>query len=80
MKSIFHRYYIENGDVIDVFGYNEETERFVYSVETGYSCTIREAKKQYKSPDKRNERLYPYGLYINVILSNGKKHRLFLDN
>ena len=79
MRSIFHKYYL--GDfTVDVFGYDKTTEQFDYAVETKYSCKVRKAKKYYKSPDKRNEWLFPYGLYINVITPLGGKKKLFLDD
>lgn len=71
-------YYYFEGFKVDVFGYDEETEQFDYSVETPYSCKCRKAKKQYKAPDKRNEWIHPCGTYIFVIDPRGKKHRLFL--
>lgn len=78
MGSIFHYYRFDNFKV-DVFGYDDETEQFVYSVETPYYSKIRKAKKQYKAPDKRNEWLFPYGTYINIIAPNGARKRLFLE-
>ena len=77
MRSVFHYYYFDDFKV-DLFGYDEETEQFYYSVETKYSSKIRKAKKRYKSPDKRNEWLFQHGTYIYIIAPNGKKHRLFL--
>ena len=78
--SIYRKYYLKNNVIIDVFGYDEETDRFLYIVNQGpYYWKSREAKKRYKYPDKRNEWLFPHGTYINVILPDGKKHRLFLD-
>jgi hypothetical protein len=71
-------YYYFEGFKVDVFGYDEETEKFDYSVETHYSSKCRKAKKQHKAPDKRNERIHPCGTYIFVIDPQGKKHRLFL--
>jgi hypothetical protein len=79
MRGIFHYYYFATFKV-DVFGYDEETEQFAYSVETEYSSKIRSAKKQYKTPDKRNEWRFPFGTYIYIIDPNGKKHRLFLTD
>lgn len=78
MRSIFHYYYFD-GFKVDVFGYDDETEQFEYSVETDYSSKVRKAKKRYKSPDKRNEWLFPCGIYIYIIDPQGKKHKLFLD-
>lgn len=72
-------YYYFDGFKVDVFGYDKETERYVYSVETTYSSKVREAKKRYKSPDKRNEWIFQFGTYIYIIDPRGKKHRLFLD-
>ena len=75
--SVF-RYYWFNGFKVDVFGYDEETEQFDYSIETPYSCKCRKAKKRYKMPDKRNEWFYPSGMFIYIIDPQGKKRRLFL--
>jgi len=41
LLSVFHYYYFD-GFKIDVFGYNKETGRYVYSVETPYSSKVRE--------------------------------------
>lgn len=71
-------YHYFNGFKVDVFGYDKETERFDYSVETPYSCKCRKAKAQYKAPDKRNEWRFPCGTYIYIIDPRGKKQRLFL--
>lgn len=75
--GIFHYYNFDNFKV-DVFGYDEETKQFIYSVENWYYSKIRKAKKQYKAPDKRNEWLFPYGTYIYIITPDNKKKRLFL--
>lgn len=64
---------------VDVFGYDEETNQYDYSVETPYGCKVRKAKGYYKHPDKRNEWIFPYGTYIYVTSPQGKKIRLFLD-
>jgi hypothetical protein len=72
-------YYYFDGFKVDVFGYDKETETYDYSVETKYSSKCRKAKAHYKSPDKRNEWLFPCGTYIYIIDNIGKKHRLFLD-
>ena len=72
-------YYYFNGFKVDVFGYDEETEQFDYSVETPYSSKCRKAKKHYKAPDKRNEWAFPHGTYIYVIDPQGAKRRLFLN-
>ena len=67
---------------IDVFGYDPETETYIYSVQRTvfpFDCKIRRAKKQYKAPDKRNEWKFPHGTYINIIDIHGHKQRLFLD-
>lgn len=71
-------YYNFDGFKVDVFGYDEETEQFDYSVETKYSCKCRKAKKQYKAPDKRNEWKFPHGTYIYIIDPKGAKRRLFI--
>ena len=71
-------YYGFTGFKVDVFGYDSETKKYVYSVETWYSSKVRTAKAYYKAPDKRNEWIYPFGTYIYIIDPNGKKHRLFL--
>ena len=78
MRSIFHYYYFKDFKV-DVFGYDETTNKYDYSVETEYSSKIRTAKKHYKCPDKRNEWLFTYGAYIYIISPNNKKIRLFLE-
>lgn len=78
MLSIFHYYYFNNFKV-DVFGYDAETEQYDYSVETQYSSKYRKAKQYYKAPDKRNEWIFPHGLYIYIIAPNGKKKRLYLE-
>ena len=75
MRSIYRF----DGFFIDVFGYDPETETFDYSVETLYSCKIRKAKKQYKSPDKRNPWYFQYGTYIHIIDPWGAKRRLFIE-
>ena len=79
MLSIFHYYYFDDFKV-DLFGYDNETERYIYSVETKYSSKIRTAKAYYKTPDKRNEWRFPYGTYIYIINPYGKKMRLFLGD
>lgn len=71
-------YYFDNFKV-DVFGYDSDTNKYIYSVETPYNSKVREAKARYKSPDKRNEWLFPFGTYIYIISPAGQKHRLFLD-
>lgn len=78
MTDIFgkHRF---DGFVVDVFGYNKETGRYVYSVSDGWNYKIREAKEHYKYPDKRNEWLFPYGPYFYAIDLNGKKRRIMHD-
>lgn len=78
MRSIFHYYYF-NGFKVDVFGYNDETEQFEYSVETDYSSKVRRAKKRYKSPDKRNPYWFPYGTYIYIIDPQNKKRKLWIN-
>lgn len=75
--SIF-RYYWFDGFKVDVFGYDEETEQFDYSVETPHYSKVRKAKKRFKMPDKRNEWLTPTGMFIYIIDPQGKKRRLFL--
>jgi hypothetical protein len=70
-------YYYFDGFIVDIFGYDEDTEQFVYSVETQYSSKVRKAKKQYKAPDKRNPWRFPYGTYIYIISPTGKKIRFF---
>ena len=77
MFSIFHYYYFDDFK-IDLFGYDDETKQFIYSVETKYSSKIRKAKKQYKKPDKRNPWYFEYGTFIYIITPTGKKKRLFL--
>lgn len=67
-----------DGFKVDIFGYDEKKEKFIYSVETPYSSKVREAKKYYKAPDKRNEWIFPCGSYIYIITPNGKKKRIFL--
>ena len=64
---------------VDVFGYDRDTNRYVYSVETPYSSKVREAKARYKSPDKRNEWIFPHGTYIYIVSPAGKKIRLWLN-
>lgn len=68
-------YYYFDGFKVDVFGFNDETGRYVYSVETPYSSKVREAKANYTTPKSR---LDP-NCYINVIDPRGKKQKLFLD-
>lgn len=77
-RSIFH-YYPFDTFKVDVFGYDEESETFDYSVETPYSSKVRQAKKQYKTPDKRNPWRNPGYSYINIITPQGKKRRLILE-
>lgn len=64
---------------VDVFGYDRETRRYTYSVETPYSSKMREATANYKYPDKRNEWAFPFGDYIYIIDPLGKKHRIQAD-
>lgn len=66
-------YYYFNDFKVDVFGYNTEKERYVYSVETPYSSKVREAKCYYYN-GKVNQICY-----INIITPNGKKKKLILD-
>lgn len=67
MLSVFHYYYF--GDFkVDVFGYDNETEQYVYSVETPYSSKTRKAKPYYTERDT----------YINIVTPNGKNKRLYL--
>jgi hypothetical protein len=68
-------YYHFDGFKVDVFGYNDKTDRYVYSVETPYSSKVREAKANYITPRCR----LGINSYINIIDPYGKKHRLFLD-
>ena len=75
--SIF-RYYWFDGFKVDVFGYDEETEQFDYSVETPHYSKVRKAKKRFKMPDKRNVWGFPSGMFIYIIDPQGKKRRLFL--
>ena len=72
LSAPFGYYYFKDFK-IDVFGYNTEKARFVYSVETWYSSKIREAKPRYA-----NGTMSPY-CYINIIDPLGKKHKLILD-
>lgn len=72
-------YYYFNGFKVDVLGYDHETNRYDYSVETEYSSKCRKAKAHYKHPDKRNAWIFPHGYYIFIIDPHGKKHKLFLD-
>lgn len=72
-------YYYFNNFKVDVFGYDPDTERFVYSVETPYSSKAREAKRHYKAPDKRNPYRFWHGWYIYIIGPDNKKYRLLLD-
>ena len=64
-------YYFDNFKV-DVFGYNNDKARYVYSVETPYYSKIREAKPCYY-----NGRVSPV-CYINIITPQGKRQRLIL--
>ncbi len=68
-------YYYFDSFKVDVFGFDKETRRYVYSVETPYSSKVREAKANYTTPKCR---LAP-NCYINIISPRGKKRRLFLD-
>lgn len=70
----FGHYYF-NGFKVDVFGYNDEKERYVYSVETPYSSKVREAKAHYTTPQSQ---LDP-SCYIEIVAPNGNKRRLYLD-
>lgn len=72
-------YYYFDGFKVDVFGYDEKTEQYDYSVETEYSSKCRKAKARNKYPDKRNEWIFPCGAYIYIITPGGKKQRLFLE-
>ena len=60
-------YHHFDGFKVDVFGYDEATGTFAYSVETWHSSKTREAKGRYKYPDKRNEWAFPFGPYIYII-------------
>lgn len=73
------KYYLENGVTVDVFGYDKTTGKYDYTITDGWSYKLRTAKEHYKSPDKRNEWLFPFGAFIYVILPNGKKQRLFIN-
>lgn len=77
MRSIFHYYYFD-GFKVDVFGYDPETKKYCYSVETPYSSKTRTAKANYKAPDRRNPWRFWHGYYINIITPQGKKMRLQL--
>lgn len=66
-------YYSFRNFRVDVFGYNTEKARYVYSVETQYSSKVREAKPYYTRGTTSPE------CYINVIDPQGKKKKLFLD-
>lgn len=68
----FGYYYFEHFKV-DVFGYNTDKARYVYSVETPYSSKVREAKPYYVRGT-----MSPV-CYINIIDPRGKKQRLILD-
>lgn len=72
LSAPFGYYYFEDFK-IDVFGYNTEKARYVYSVETPYSSKVREAKPHYARGTTSPV------CYINVIDHTGKKHKLFLD-
>ena len=71
-------YYYFNDFKVDVFGYDPQTERYTYSVETRYASKVREAKAYYKHPDKRNEWRFWHGYYIYIIDPRGKKRKLCL--
>ena len=66
-------YYHFDGFKVDVFGYNTEKARYVYSVETPYNSKVREAKPYYArgvtSPV----------CYIIIIDPRGNRQRLYLD-
>ena len=66
-------YYYFKDFKIDVFGYNTEKARYVYSVETWYSSKVREAKPHYARGTTS-----PI-CYINIIDPQGKQHKLFLE-
>ena len=72
-------YYRFDGFKVDVFGYDPDTKRYDYSVETDYGSKVRTAKAHYKYPDTRNDWLFPYGSYIYIIAPDGSKKRLFLS-
>lgn len=71
-----HRF---NGFKVDVWGYDRTTDKYIYFVETPYSSKMREAKRHYKHPDKRNEWAFPFGDYIYIVDPYGKKHRIQAD-
>ena len=66
-------YYCFDGFNVDVFGYNSEKARYVYSVETPYSSKVREATCHYRNGTASPE------AYIFIINPHGKKQRLYLD-
>ena len=72
-------YYYFDGFKVDVFGYDPETGRYDYCIESPYYSRCRQAKARYKAPDKRNEWRFPFGTYIYIIDNSGNRHRLFLD-
>lgn len=71
-----HRF---NNFSVDVFGYDETTNRYIYSVNSCCGFYVREAKAHYKHPDKRNEWAFPFGTYIYIVDPNGRKHRIQAD-
>jgi hypothetical protein len=77
-NSIYGCHYFD-GFKVDVFGYDSNTKRYDYSVETPYSSVVRTAKANYKFPDKRNEWAFPYGSYIYITTPDGKRHRILAD-
>ena len=60
--------------MVDVFGYDPETEQFDYSVKTTFSCKCRRAKAYYKSPDRRNPWRFPHGIYIFTLSTPAGKN------
>ena len=66
-------YYYFKDFKVDVFGYNTEKARYVYSVETPYSSRVRESKCYYERGTTS-----PI-CYINIIDPRGKKKKLILD-
>ena len=71
-------YYYIDGQKIDVFGYDPETETYDYSLE-GPAWGTHRAKRYYKQPDKRNPWYFEHGYYIYILLPGNKKKRLFID-